>query len=214
MKKYHFNNFALFVCFILTGPFINLHQIPIQLNLKGTKITKTYILSILLFLLFLLFINLINKKINPLKDEKSHKLISKQFIFFLFLSIIETLTYGLITNQIFINKSIFTFYNSNNIKIIVLSIICQCLFAPILEELFFREVIFNYLKNNLNIFFSIILSSLIFALSHSLFSIKEILYQFLFAIILGIARYKLNNIKSTLTIHIITNFIALISIII
>lgn len=211
MKKYHFNNFALFVCFILTGPFINLHQIPIQLNLKGTKITKTYILSILLFLLF---INLINKKINPLKDAKSHKLISKQFIFFLFLSIIETLTYGLITNQIFINKSIFTFYNSNNIKIIVLSIICQCLFAPILEELFFREVIFNYLKNNLNIFFSIILSSLIFALSHSLFSIKEILYQFLFAIILGIARYKLNNIKSTLTIHIITNFIALISIII
>ena len=75
-------------------------------------------------------------------------------------------------------------------------------FAPIVEELIFRGVIFNGLKKQ-STKFAVLISSLMFMLIH--LSINQSIYQFLMGIVLALAVLYTNSLISSILIHFINN---------
>lgn len=87
----------------------------------------------------------------------------------------------------------------------LLRIIKGCLVAPIVEELFFRNFIQKRLAEKYSNIFAILFSSLLFSIHH--FDLKNVLPAFVLGIILGIVYQKSKNIKYSVYLHSISNFI-------
>lgn len=87
----------------------------------------------------------------------------------------------------------------------LLDAITSIIFAPILEELIFRGVLFNRLKIRIGIIGAILISSGIFAIGHEF---GGIISAFLFGICMCIIYLKTDNILMTMSIHFINNFVA------
>jgi membrane protease YdiL (CAAX protease family) len=85
----------------------------------------------------------------------------------------------------------------------ILNIICMVVLIPIYEEIVFRGIIFNHLKENYKIGTAIILQALLFAIAHGN------LVQGIFAFILGIALVLMymyfNSIYSNIILHMAFN---------
>lgn len=80
------------------------------------------------------------------------------------------------------------------------------LLVPIFEELFFRKIIFESLiKKYSNLWLAIIISSVLFALTH--LSITSFLPKLLFGFIAAYIFYKTNNIWHPIIFHIFSNLI-------
>ena len=90
---------------------------------------------------------------------------------------------------------------------IVFEVISSIIFAPILEELIFRGVLFNRLKIRIGIIGAMLLSSGIFAIGHEFGGITS---AFLFGICMCIIYLKTDNILMTMSIHFINNLVAVI----
>lgn len=76
--------------------------------------------------------------------------------------------------------------------------------GPIVEEIMFRKFIIDRLRSYGELF-SIIASSLLFALLHG--NIYQVFYAFGFGMVLGLVYVKTNNIKVTIAYHMIFNFL-------
>ena len=83
--------------------------------------------------------------------------------------------------------------------------ISSIIFAPILEELMFRGVLFNRLKIRIGIVAAMIISSAIFAIGHDF---GGIISAFLFGMCMCIIYLKTDNILMTMSVHFINNFVA------
>ncbi|NFF68495.1 CPBP family intramembrane glutamic endopeptidase [Clostridium sporogenes] len=88
----------------------------------------------------------------------------------------------------------------------LLGLICYIILMPIFEEIFFREIIFNELRNNLNIIISILIQAIIFGLSHG--NLIQGIYSFIFAILAAHVYLWTNSLYSSIFFHIIFNLMA------
>ncbi|WP_040306742.1 CPBP family intramembrane glutamic endopeptidase [Caloramator australicus] len=88
----------------------------------------------------------------------------------------------------------------NNIALIIIAVL---LIGPIFEEIMFRGMIFNELKNNINIYLALALQSVIFGVYHM--NLIQGLYAALLGLVLGILYYWERTIWVPIIIHISFN---------
>ena len=86
----------------------------------------------------------------------------------------------------------------------IMSVITFAVLPAVCEELLFRGLIFNGLKNKFNVSLSVIFSALIFALIH--FSIFQTVYQFLIGIVLALLVHFTGSILFSMLFHFVNNF--------
>ena len=152
------------------------------------------ILPIILIIFYILTIIYLYKK-NYIKE----KTLSKKECFPLSILGISIAT--------FLNMIIFKFFPplpTTSLPIII-SIISTGIIGPIYEEILFRYILYNRLKNKYPIKKSIIITTTIFALSH-LTPIK-IVYAFILGLIMNISYERHKNILAPILIHISANTI-------
>ncbi|MBQ2653893.1 MAG: CPBP family intramembrane metalloprotease [Methanobrevibacter sp.] len=87
----------------------------------------------------------------------------------------------------------------------LLSAIASIIFAPLLEELVFRGVLFNRLKIRIGIIPAMLISSFIFGIGHDFGGITS---AFLFGICMCILYLKTDNILVPMSVHFINNVVA------
>lgn len=87
----------------------------------------------------------------------------------------------------------------------LLSAIASIIFAPILEELVFRGVLFNRLKIRIDIVPAMLISSFLFGIGHDFGGITS---AFLFGICMCILYLKTDNILVPMSVHFINNVVA------
>ena len=87
----------------------------------------------------------------------------------------------------------------------LLSATATIIFAPLIEELMFRGVLFNRLKIRIGIVAAMIVSSFIFAIGHDFGGITS---AFLFGICMCILYLKTDNILVPMSVHFINNVVA------
>ena len=90
-------------------------------------------------------------------------------------------------------------------SILILEAIASIIFAPIVEELVFRGVLFNRLKIRTGIIPAMLISSFIFAIGHDF---GGIISAFLFGICMCILYLKTDNILIPMSVHFINNVVA------
>ena len=88
---------------------------------------------------------------------------------------------------------------------LIFSTIASIIFAPILEELIFRGVLFNRLKIRIGIIPAMIISSFLFSIGHDFGGIVS---AFLFGLCMCILYLKTDNILITRTVHFMNNITA------
>jgi len=79
----------------------------------------------------------------------------------------------------FIIETPYDFFSSDNIYVLLLSIILVVIIAPIVEEMFYRWTIVSTLKNGMNTSATILFSAFIFALAHSATNLSYSFYFFI-----------------------------------
>lgn len=87
----------------------------------------------------------------------------------------------------------------------IFSSVASIVFAPVLEELIFRGVLFNRLKIRIGILPAMILSSFLFAIGHDFGGITS---AFLFGVCMCIIYLKTDNIIITMSVHCLNNIVA------
>ncbi len=90
-------------------------------------------------------------------------------------------------------------------SVLILDTIGAIIFAPLLEELIFRGVLFNRLKIRTGIFPAMIISSLLFAAGHEFGGITS---AFIFGICMCTLYQKTDNILVPMSVHFINNIVA------
>lgn len=106
------------------------------------------------------------------------------------------------------NMIIIKYHPNNAIEINkIFLILSSVIIGPIIEEILFRFILTNNLLKFNNKTNTILLSSLLFGLTHT--GLINILYAFTLGIILNIVFIKKNNITNTITIHSSANLISL-----
>lgn len=90
-------------------------------------------------------------------------------------------------------------------SVIVLDAIGAIIFAPIIEELVFRGVLFNRLKVRIGIIPAMIISSFIFGIGHEFGGMTS---AFLFGVCMCILYLKTDNILIPMSVHFINNVVA------
>jgi len=148
-----------------------------------TLITSILYASILILILF--------------KKVKFKKIEIKKILICLILGISFSLIFHIIRNFLFpIQKENFN----------ILIIISTGILGPILEEIMYRELIYNYLKEE-NKKQAMVLTTVIFALSHT--GIINILYALVLGIILIYLKDKYKSINAPIVFHIAVNIVAI-----
>ena len=89
--------------------------------------------------------------------------------------------------------------------VIILEAIGSIIFAPIVEELVFRGVLFNRLKIRTGIIPAMLISSFLFAIGHDFGGMTS---AFLFGICMCILYLKTDNILIPMSVHFINNLVA------
>lgn len=90
-------------------------------------------------------------------------------------------------------------------SVVVLDAIGAIIFAPIIEELVFRGVLFNRMKIRVGILPAMIISSFIFAIGHEFGGMTS---AFLFGICMCMLYLKTDNILIPMSVHFINNVVA------
>ena len=88
-----------------------------------------------------------------------------------------------------------------------ISIISTGIIGPIYEEILFRYILYNRLKNKYSIKKSILITTIIFSLIH--LSPIKIIYAFILGLIINISYERHNNILAPILIHISANTIVI-----
>lgn len=86
-------------------------------------------------------------------------------------------------------------------------IIISGVLAPIAEELYFRGLIFTYVRNISNVAIAIIMSSIFFGLAHSFVNPYIFISHAVVSIFIGLARQKSNGMIVPIIMHMIWNLL-------
>lgn len=91
---------------------------------------------------------------------------------------------------------------------IVLGFIALAIFAPVVEEFFFRGVIFTKLKNHMNVKVALFIQAAFFSFVH--LNLAQMLPTLLLGIVTGILYLKYKDIKVPILLHMVYNTYAVI----
>lgn len=90
---------------------------------------------------------------------------------------------------------------------IIIEILAAGIFAPIVEEILFRGILYKRLKEYINPFAGIIISSLLFGIYH--FNLVQAVYAFCVGCVFGYLMEKYKSIKVPILAHIVANMISI-----
>ena len=177
---------------ILGSSYIYLSIAP-KGDVTGFLTTMGYILLILFDIIVAIYLYLRNKK-----KEKKVKVANYFPIVYLGIGMAVAL-----------NMLIFLFNLNNEMADlnIYLAILSSGIIGPILEEILFRYVFLNRLRNFFTTRNAILLSSLVFALLHG--DIITMIYAFIMGFIFAYVYVKYDNIKVSIMCHISANTIVI-----
>lgn len=145
-------------------------------------------------LTFLMLIPLFKKKckFNKLKTD------IKNIIWLVLIGISFAVTYNLILWHL----NFTDIFGTNNKLLITL--ITSGLIGPIMEELIFRNIVYEKLKGNYKRTFAVILTGLLFGIFHG--NIIQFIYVFLFNFIFIFVYEKYDSIYAPIIVHMSANF--------
>lgn len=155
---------------------------------------------LIILIVSIIFLPILYKVFKKYKEKNNFKI--KNILIPIAFGVNICLIYNI---TIFELNNIFHFTNkfkTSNIPIIV-QIICSGLLGPILEELLFRGIVYNKLKEFNKPMTSIIISSVIFSLFHS--NIVDAIYAFGVSFILIYMYEKYKTLKAPIITHICLN---------
>ncbi|MGX4600308.1 CPBP family intramembrane glutamic endopeptidase [Faecalimicrobium sp. JNUCC 81] len=175
-----------------------------------------YILALGILMIFILSINIIQSKdhlkymYTDFKSKVNLKEIGGRYLNSLVINLgIEYLLVGILIliNASFTNKILNTSSSKEILYTgsIIINSIKVVMIAPILEEIIYRKVIFIRLSKKTNKGIGLILSSIIFGLSHAK---DSMFFAILFGIVLCILYLKYENILVPIFLHFINNLMS------
>ena len=151
----------------------------------------------LAFILAFIFIPLLIKDYKKINFDKKNKINYLQLIL---IGIILSLIYNVFAYYFNFLLKTSLFDNNNNL---IITLISTGLIGPIIEELMFRGIIYNELKNKYSNMKSILIATIFFAVIHM--NIIQILYAFALGFILIFVYEKYKNIKAPIILHMASN---------
>ncbi|APX73099.1 CPBP family intramembrane metalloprotease [Companilactobacillus allii] len=174
--------------------------------LKVAPFVTLILLAIASFIIWLVFKRA--QKFKSIKFNKSTWIIIIIATILVFAVNIITVPLMKTTND---NVAALELVGKNNMLILVFFTI---IVAPILEEIIFRGIFMNWFFAN-NPLVSVLLSGIVFGYVHAPFSPNidwiYALSKILLGIILAAVYYRTKNIKASITVHFLNNFLAIIS---
>lgn len=161
-------------------------------------------------------------------DKKNmHIFMNKEGLFIIFISLIIYLFYLIVHYKVRFKKIKFSFslltilisfsitsllnslFNYNilekSFSFNIVTFLSTVIVGPIIEEIIFRYLIFDLIKEKRSTFDSALITSIIFALVH--FDIKKMIFAFAIGLILNKIYIKTNNIVYPIMGHIIINLV-------
>ena len=164
---------------------------------------NSILITIITFLIFgFLFI----KNYKKYSVNYNEKLKFKSILFIIILGSLIVISFNLIISMV---NLLFNFTSYDISKTNILSyVICTGIIGPILEELLFRGIVLNKLKENYKTMTSILITSFLFAFFHQ--SFIQILYAFVLSFMLIYVYQKYKNILAPILLHITSNIFNLI----
>ncbi len=184
--------FQFMLIFLLSYSFISNGNDASLFNeyLKTKQIYITLIVAII-------FIPLLIKDYKKYNKDKNIKI---NYFYLIILGIILSLIYNIFAYyfNFFLKTSLFD--NNNNL---IITLISTGLIGPIIEELMFRGIIYNELKNKYKNMKAILITTIFFAIIH--FNIIQILYALAIGFILIFVYEKYKNIKAPIILHMASN---------
>lgn len=175
----------------------NLSTEKFQLNLNDYLIDKNLIIVLITTIVFVpIFI----KKYKKYKPEKS-RLKSKSILKLVILGITLAISLNIIIY--YLNEILHLTNRYDNNKIVFTTLVTTGIIGPILEEFLFRGILYNKLKEFNKPVVALFLTSTLFALTH--LGITQMIYAFVFSIVLIKVYEKFNTLKAPIIVHIIAN---------
>ena len=182
--------------------------IPLILNNKLYIGILPYLIINYILFRFLLYKELLNGNV------KGHHL-SKNIIFQSLLIVVGSLFLMLNIFSLFEKLFVFDrasitdllFLNNNRFSFNLFLVIMVAFIVPVMEEIIFRGLLFEYLKGKLGLYISIFLTTFIFVIFHSN---KIYLEVFFLSLILTLIYAYYKNIVINIILHILNNLISII----
>lgn len=161
---------------------------------------KMWLITLITFILFLPILYVKYKKY-----KQSTKL-NKNIVYL----IIPSISLALLLNVIIINmNNIFSINNNlTDSNMFLVLIISSGIIGPILEELLFRGIVFNELKDFLSNKRALIVCTLIFALFHN--NLSDMIYAYIMGYLFIKLYNKTNNLIYPIVFHILSNSIVVV----
>lgn len=162
-----------------------------------------------LIMLIILLLIFTKHKNNLINKEKFKKISIKKCLYIIMLACgIYMLSMCIIT---FLTP-IFSSYkdvqmNLSQAQNSIIGILIISIFVPIFEEIFFRGVIFGFLKNNYNIVVAIIIQALVFSFMH--FNVVQGIYTFILGIVCSLMYMYSESLIGGIIVHIVFNFLGM-----
>ena len=184
--------FQFILIFILSYNFIT--------NGNDASLFNEYLKTKQIYITLIVAIIFIPLLINDYKKYKKNKYIKINYVYLIILGIILSLVYNVFAYYFNFLLKTSLFDNNNNL---IITLISTCLIGPIIEELMFRGIIYNELKNKYKIMKAILMTTIFFAVIH--FNIIQILYALAIGFILIFVYEKYKNIKAPIVLHMASN---------
>lgn len=148
---------------------------------------------------------------NPLKECKFTKINFKNIVYISILSIFSSLfinTLTILLASLFPNYYEFQGLSQETITIPLFQVFIIILILPIFEEVFFRGVIFGYLRKNYKLITAIIIQALVFGCFHM--SLVQGIYAVFLGILIALLYNYTNSLYISIIFHGLFNFIGII----
>ncbi|MGL4849161.1 MAG: lysostaphin resistance A-like protein [Clostridium sp.] len=157
------------------------------LNLQGAVVERTGIIETIIvdiIVVLILFSILFYYKKNAFKMTKMNKFFKAKNLYFIIIMILASMFIGVIISGVicqFIPRNKAKFNSIEELRYSALGLMFTIIIAPILEEIIFRGILFNYLRRYCNIVVAIVIQALTFGIFHGDF------FQGIYAVFMGIA---------------------------
>lgn len=170
--------------------------------------------QIIMILISLIYIKFLNIKLTSKEEKENNKyyiafiilfliftIILSQVSTFIYFQFVDNYKYKILANSkpiLDVTESGIDYYS------VIRNAILQCIMVPIAQELFFRKVIYQYLRTTYGFYFSAIVSSIAFSVVH-----QEIISTFFLSVFLCYI-FERFGFYGSVIIHIIHNLFILI----
>lgn len=211
------------ILYLLIGTLINIIYIYSYMFINKLSINEFYkikvicnnkysniISSIIDFIFLLVLVRLFSKSDSGRNLIKSFnfsfkKLKLKDLINSILLGIGLTILGMIITGtlSIFISSYTKVSYEISQSYSNIVGILLSVTFIPIFEELFFRGIIFGYLRKNYNLTISIVVQALVFSILHM--NLIQSVYTFILGIFLALIYVETKTILAPIIVHMTYN---------